>query len=151
MLTTRVIPCLDVEDGRVVKGTQFKRIRDAGDPAELAAMYNSQGDEHKTGYLFHDIDHCFSVAVGRADIQENDLIRPLTVIHRRQFRGISSIADPFELRAFDHSAILNVQAGDHTDRQHRSSQFFKSINPLSPLFSGWNWTPKTRPLPAIEV
>jgi cyclase len=43
MLTIRVIPCLDVEDGRVVKGTCFKQIRDAGDPAELAALYNSQG------------------------------------------------------------------------------------------------------------
>lgn len=43
MLTIRVIPCLDVEDGRVVKGTRFKQIRDAGDPAELADMYNSQG------------------------------------------------------------------------------------------------------------
>jgi cyclase len=43
MLTTRVIPCLDVEDGRVVKGTKFKQIRDAGDPVELARAYNNQG------------------------------------------------------------------------------------------------------------
>ena len=42
-MTIRVIPCLDVEDGRVVKGTCFKHIKDAGDPKELAALYNHQG------------------------------------------------------------------------------------------------------------
>jgi len=39
----RVIPCLDVDAGRVVKGTQFKELRDAGDPAELSARYEAEG------------------------------------------------------------------------------------------------------------
>jgi imidazole glycerol-phosphate synthase subunit HisF len=39
----RIIPCLDVDDGRVVKGVRFKDIRDAGDPAELAALYDREG------------------------------------------------------------------------------------------------------------
>lgn len=43
MLTRRVIPCLDVDAGRVVKGVSFVDIRDAGDPAELAALYDSEG------------------------------------------------------------------------------------------------------------
>ncbi len=43
MLTRRVIPCLDVKDGRVVKGVRFQGLRDAGDPAELAAAYERQG------------------------------------------------------------------------------------------------------------
>jgi len=43
MLTVRVIPCLDVKDGRVVKGTNFVNLRDAGDPVERAALYNAQG------------------------------------------------------------------------------------------------------------
>lgn len=43
MLTKRVIPCLDVKDGRVVKGTRFVDLRDAGDPAEVAALYDQQG------------------------------------------------------------------------------------------------------------
>jgi cyclase len=43
MLTKRVIPCLDVKDGRVVKGTRFVNLRDAGDPAEVAALYDQQG------------------------------------------------------------------------------------------------------------
>lgn len=43
MLTKRIIPCLDVKDGRVVKGTKFLELRDAGDPVECAVAYNGQG------------------------------------------------------------------------------------------------------------
>lgn len=43
MLTKRIIPCLDVTDGRVVKGTHFVNLRDAGDPVELASFYNGEG------------------------------------------------------------------------------------------------------------
>ena len=45
MLTKRIIPCLDVDAGRVVKGTSFVNLRDAGDPAELAAMYDREGGD----------------------------------------------------------------------------------------------------------
>lgn len=48
MLTRRVIPCLDVRDGRVVKGVQFQNLRDAGDPAERAAAYEAQGADELT-------------------------------------------------------------------------------------------------------
>ena len=43
MLAKRIIPCLDVKDGRVVKGTHFLNLRDAGDPVELAQRYNHDG------------------------------------------------------------------------------------------------------------
>ena len=43
MLAKRIIPCLDVDKGRVVKGVKFIIIKDAGDPVELAKIYNSQG------------------------------------------------------------------------------------------------------------
>lgn len=43
VLTRRIIPCLDLKDGRVVKGTNFVGLRDAGDPVELAGRYNEQG------------------------------------------------------------------------------------------------------------
>lgn len=43
MLTKRVIPCLDVHEGRVVKGVNFVNLRDAGDPVELAAIYDREG------------------------------------------------------------------------------------------------------------
>jgi cyclase len=42
-LTRRIIPCLDVTDGRVVKGIEFVQLRDAGDPVELARFYNAEG------------------------------------------------------------------------------------------------------------
>ena len=48
MLATRIIPCLDVDNGRVVKGIKFKEIKDAGDPVELAKMYNLQGADEIT-------------------------------------------------------------------------------------------------------
>ncbi|MDF2190248.1 imidazole glycerol phosphate synthase subunit HisF [Paraflavitalea sp. CAU 1676] len=43
MLTKRIIPCLDIKDGRTVKGTNFVNLRDAGDPVELGALYAQQG------------------------------------------------------------------------------------------------------------
>lgn len=47
-LTKRIIPCLDVDNGRVVKGVQFVDIRDAGDPVEVARRYNNQGADEIT-------------------------------------------------------------------------------------------------------
>ncbi|HET9997938.1 MAG TPA: HisA/HisF-related TIM barrel protein, partial [Nocardioides sp.] len=47
-LAIRVIPCLDVDDGRVVKGVNFRELRDAGDPVELAALYDAQGADELT-------------------------------------------------------------------------------------------------------
>jgi cyclase len=51
-LKVRIIPCLDVDAGRVVKGTKFKNLRDAGDPVELAAFYDREGADE---IVFYDI------------------------------------------------------------------------------------------------
>lgn len=48
MLAKRIIPCLDVKDGRVVKGTNFLNLRDAGDPVEIAAFYDKEGADELT-------------------------------------------------------------------------------------------------------
>ncbi|HQS45974.1 MAG TPA: HisA/HisF-related TIM barrel protein, partial [Xanthobacteraceae bacterium] len=48
MLKVRVIPCLDVKDGRVVKGVQFVDLRDAGDPVEAARAYDAAGADELT-------------------------------------------------------------------------------------------------------
>ncbi len=48
MLTKRIIPCLDVKDGRVVKGVRFVGLRDAGDPVEAAEAYDAQGADELT-------------------------------------------------------------------------------------------------------
>ncbi len=52
MITKRIIPCLDVRDGRVVKGTNFESIRDVADPVEMAAFYNESGADE---LVFYDI------------------------------------------------------------------------------------------------
>ncbi len=48
MLAKRIIPCLDVKDGRVVKGTNFLNLKDAGDPVEIAAQYDKEGADELT-------------------------------------------------------------------------------------------------------
>ena len=47
-LSVRIIPCLDVTDGRVVKGINFTNLVDAGDPVELAEIYNREGADELT-------------------------------------------------------------------------------------------------------
>lgn len=79
MLTRRVIPCLDVDDGRVVKGVSFVDIRDAGDPAELAAFYNAEGADE---LVFLDITASSDARNTMVDVVEkvsSEVFIPLTV------------------------------------------------------------------------
>ncbi|MDR1321525.1 MAG: imidazole glycerol phosphate synthase subunit HisF [Gracilibacteraceae bacterium] len=64
MLAKRIIPCLDVHEGRVVKGTNFVNLRDAGDPVELAALYDREGADE---LVFLDIS---ASAEGRATMAD---------------------------------------------------------------------------------
>lgn len=64
MLAKRIIPCLDVKDGRVVKGVNFVNLRDAGDPVELAAIYDQEGADE---LVFLDISASYE---GRATMIE---------------------------------------------------------------------------------
>ena len=87
-LAVRVIPCLDVDAGRVVKGINFKKLRDAGDPVELARTYDAEGADELT---FLDISASHE---GRATTMEivsrtaEEVFIPLTV-----GGGISSVDD----------------------------------------------------------
>ena len=88
MLTKRIIPCLDVRDGRVVKGTNFEGIQDVSDPVELARFYNDQlADE----LVFYDITASFEGRRLFTDILRRvaeQIFIPLTV-----GGGINTIAD----------------------------------------------------------
>ena len=53
MKSVRVIPCLDVDNGRVVKGINFLELRDAGDPVELASFYDGEGADELVLTLIH--------------------------------------------------------------------------------------------------
>jgi len=79
MLAKRIIPCLDVRDGRVVKGVNFVNIRDAGDPVELARYYSDQGADE---IVFLDITATVEARKTVADIVErtaSQVFVPLTV------------------------------------------------------------------------
>ena len=79
MLAKRIIPCLDVRDGRVVKGVNFVNIRDAGDPVELARYYSDQGADE---IVFLDITATSDARDTVADVVERTAARvfvPLTV------------------------------------------------------------------------
>ena len=79
MLAKRIIPCLDVRDGRVVKGVNFVNIRDAGDPVELAAFYSQQGADE---IVFLDITATSDARDTVADVVERTAAKvfvPLTV------------------------------------------------------------------------
>lgn len=88
MLAKRVIPCLDVTDGRVVKGTKFLNLRDAGDPVECARAYDAQGADE---LVFLDIT---ASSDGRATMRDvvartaEQCFMPLTV-----GGGIRTVAD----------------------------------------------------------
>jgi cyclase len=79
MLTKRIIPCLDVKAGRVVKGVKFRSHRDAGDPVELAAFYNEQGADE---LVFYDITASSEEREIMVDVVErtaDQVFIPLTV------------------------------------------------------------------------
>ena len=79
MLAKRIIPCLDVRDGRVVKGVNFVQIRDAGDPVELARYYSDQGADE---IVFLDITATSDGRTTVADVVERtaeQVFVPLTV------------------------------------------------------------------------
>ena len=88
MLTKRIIPCLDVRAGRVVKGLHFESIKDAGDPVELARLYGQQGADE---LVFLDIT---ASGEGRKTIR--DLVRSVASVLDIPFTvggGISSVDD----------------------------------------------------------
>ena len=97
MLTKRIIPCLDIKDGRTVKGTNFVNLRDAGDPVELGAIYAEQGADE---LVFLDITATVDNRKTLIDLVRNvarNVNIPFTV-----GGGISSIQDV--------SALLNAGA-----------------------------------------
>ena len=105
-LAVRVIPCLDVDGGRVVKGVNFTQLRDAGDPVEMARTYDAEGADELT---FLDISASHE---GRATTMEvvsrcaEEVFIPLTV-----GGGVSSVADVDRLlRAGADKVAMNTAA-----------------------------------------
>ena len=106
MLAKRIIPCLDVRDGRVVKGVNFEGIREVGDPVECAAEYNKQGADE---IVFYDITASHEGRGVMLDVVRETAKRvfvPLTV-----GGGIKTVDDIREtLRAGADKVSVNSQA-----------------------------------------
>lgn len=122
MLTKRIIPCLDVKEGRVVKGIQFVQLRDAGDPVELARFYDEQGADE---LVFLDISASHE---GRKTMVEvvksvaSELAIPFTV-----GGGINSLEDMKRiLRAGADKVSLNTAAVLNPDLIGEGASFFGS-------------------------
>ena len=120
MITKRIIPCLDVKDGRVVKGVQFVSLKDAGDPVELAAFYDKEGADE---LVFLDISASHE---GRNTIVQvvmdvaSELAIPFTV-----GGGINSLEDMKKiLRAGADKVSLNTAAVLNPQLINEGSRYF---------------------------
>jgi imidazole glycerol-phosphate synthase subunit HisF len=122
MLTKRIIPCLDVKDGRVVKGVQFLELRDAGDPVELAKIYDEQGADE---LVFLDISASQEGRKTMVEVVKNvasELAIPFTV-----GGGINSLEDMKNiLRAGADKVSLNTAAVLRPDLITEGASFFGS-------------------------
>ena len=122
MLTKRIIPCLDVKSGRVVKGVNFLGHRDAGDPVELASFYDSEGADE---LVFYDIT---ASAEGRGIMLEvvsrtaEQLFIPLTV-----GGGLRSVEDMSAmLKAGADKVSINTAAVENPDLIRQGAEAFGS-------------------------
>lgn len=122
MITKRIIPCLDVKDGRVVKGIQFVGLRDAGDPVELAKFYDSEGADE---LVFLDISASHEGRKTMVEVVEKvaaELAIPFTV-----GGGINSLEDMKKiLRAGADKVSLNTAAVTNPDLIKEGADFFGS-------------------------
>ena len=120
MHTKRIIPCLDVKDGRVVKGIQFVQLRDAGDPVELARFYDDQGADE---LVFLDISASNEGRKTMVDVVRevaSELAIPFTV-----GGGINSLDDMKRmLRAGADKVSLNTAAVNRPELITEGSDFF---------------------------
>jgi imidazole glycerol-phosphate synthase subunit HisF len=122
MLAKRIIPCLDVDKGRVVKGTKFLNLRDAGDPVECAAAYDQQGADE---LVFLDITASSDNRKTMVDVVERTADRcfmPVTV-----GGGIRAVDDVRTmLRAGADKVSLNTAAVADPELIRKSSEMFGS-------------------------
>jgi cyclase len=122
MLAKRIIPCLDVKEGRVVKGTRFLDLRDAGDPVEVAALYDQQGADE---LVFLDITASYERRTIMIDVvarTADQAFMPLTV-----GGGIRSLEDIRALlKAGADKVSLNTAAVENPDLIRRSAERFGS-------------------------
>ncbi len=122
MPAKRIIPCLDVTEGRVVKGVKFKNLRDAGDPAELAATYDREGADE---IVFLDItasSDARKILLGVVERTADQVFIPLTV-----GGGVRSVGDMAELLTHGADKVsVNTAALENPDLIGECAEVFGS-------------------------
>ena len=122
MLTKRIIPCLDVDAGRVVKGVNFLGHRDAGDPVELAAFYDQEGADEVVFYDITASAHGRGIMLEVVSRTAEQLFIPLTV-----GGGLRSVEEMNEmLKAGADKVSINTAAVQNPDLISRGAEAFGS-------------------------
>src|SRR5918911_4271414 len=134
MLTKRIIPCLDVNNGRVVKGVTFEQLRDAGDPVALAEVYNREGADE---LVFYDITASSDGRDIMLDVVERTAEKvfiPLTV-----GGGLRRVEDlRAMLRAGADKVSLNTAAVEQPELLSRGAEKFGSQCIVLSIDARWN-------------
>lgn len=134
MLTKRIIPCLDVKEGRVVKGVSFVNLRDAGDPVELAELYSEEGADE---LVFLDISASHE---GRQTMVE--VIRQTAAKVTIPFTvggGINSVEDMRRvLRAGADKVSMNTSAVNRPELVREGAEVFGSQCVVVAIDAKWN-------------
>ena len=154
MLAKRIIPCLDVTGGRVVKGVNFVELRDAGDPVEIAARYNEQGADELTFLDITATSDGRDVILHIIEAVASQVFIPLTV-----GGGVRTVEDVRRLlnagadkTSFNSAAIANPQVIREAsakygaqcivvaiDAKRRSAEDERRIGPNGlPMGPGWD-------------
>ncbi|MDD5144090.1 imidazole glycerol phosphate synthase subunit HisF [Methanoregula sp.] len=143
VLTRRIIPCLDLKDGRVVKGTNFIGLRDAGDPVELAGRYNEQGADE---VVFLDITASKEkrgIIIDVIQRAADQLFLPLTV-----GGGLKSLDDIQQiLRAGADKVSLNTSAVHDPSLLTRGAEAFGTQCMVCAIDVRRNTTPNEKAIP----
>jgi cyclase len=143
VLTRRIIPCLDLKDGRVVKGTNFLGLRDAGDPVELAGRYNDQGADE---VVFLDITASKEkrgIIIDVIQRAADQLFLPLTV-----GGGLKSLDDIQQiLRAGADKVSLNTSAVHDPTLLTRGAEAFGTQCIVCAMDVRRNFTPNEKAIP----
>jgi cyclase len=120
MLAKRIIPCLDVTGGRVVKGVNFVELRDAGDPVEIAARYNDQGADELTFLDITATSDDRDLILGMIEAVASQVFIPLTV-----GGGVRTVEDVRRLLnagadkvSFNSAAVANPQVIRDASRKY---------------------------------
>ena len=130
MLAKRIIPCLDVTGGRVVKGVNFTQLRDAGDPVEIAARYNEQGADELTFLDITATSDDRDVLLHIIEAVASEVFIPLTV-----GGGVRTVADVRRLLnagadkvSFNSAAVADPQVIQQASQRYGSQCIVVAID-----------------------